>query len=810
MKDLNRRSPLLTLLILTILALIFFFGVLFQNKTFHYGDLSSYFYPLRSFFFNQVKSGEMPLWNPFDGTGVPTLANPQTGAFYPLNVLYLVMPSLRAFNVSIVLHFLIAALGMVLLLRGFRLRWPAVLAGAVSFAFGGVVLSLHSMLDYFEAAVWLPAFLHFVLGCLWRRPTWRGVAGGAVTYALMLINSVQYALLAAMVCALATIIALAIRRPDFPAKRKAWAVTAVLCIGLLGLTLSAVQTVPTVLGLQEMGRGEPLSLKEATRVSMQPAGLANLLVPGLLYDLDGTVAPARRPLVSGDRQTWILELYPGVFALLFGFWGLAIAPLRHRLLWGGLIVISIPLALGKSLPFYSWVYHTIPFFDHFRYPEKFLLFFALGLSVLAAFGLNALASDERKHHRLAAVVLVWIAPVAALALWQLLDVRSFVTAMLCLLFNIDLTQLVGEAVSQVSEQVAPLLWRFRLTAILMTLCGLLIWLARRRPQARKTVVLLVCVLCVVDLFVANRPATPMIDASLLTTPPEIAQYMPAGFNEPRLASVQDWRVHHQPEVTTLREVAHARTWLHKEELVPDYGMLYGLGTIHPISVLAGKRQQWIEKRMRRLTGEERLPLFDLFNARYLLSIYPVNREGVEKIADIERNGQTLYENRNAFGAAYLRRKMVLADSSEQAWGRIIDGQIDPRETVVWQRNDAAEKEDRGNAGGEGGAALEFVSPHAFNLSVQTDAPAYAVTGIAYHPHWRCRDENGRVTKRIANGLFLSFPVVASTQITCHYADHDFRTGGLIGSIGLLILAVVVVVGVLGDRRKQDIAGGADR
>lgn len=47
------------------------------------------------------KSGELPLWNPYEMSGKPFLANFQTGAFYPLNLILVFLPFQLGWSVFI-------------------------------------------------------------------------------------------------------------------------------------------------------------------------------------------------------------------------------------------------------------------------------------------------------------------------------------------------------------------------------------------------------------------------------------------------------------------------------------------------------------------------------------------------------------------------------------------------------------------------------------------------------------------------------------------------------------------------------------
>src|ERR1700726_4558619 len=69
--------------LLALLALLLFVRPLIRGEVFTFRDHSDYFQPPRYFTALELRQGRMPLWNPYNASGEPWLANPQTGVFYP-------------------------------------------------------------------------------------------------------------------------------------------------------------------------------------------------------------------------------------------------------------------------------------------------------------------------------------------------------------------------------------------------------------------------------------------------------------------------------------------------------------------------------------------------------------------------------------------------------------------------------------------------------------------------------------------------------------------------------------------------------
>ena len=68
----------------------------FQNgvpfKNFLITDPVRQQYPWKFLAIDYLKIGQLPLWNPYTFSGSPLLANFQSGAFYPLNIIFFILP----------------------------------------------------------------------------------------------------------------------------------------------------------------------------------------------------------------------------------------------------------------------------------------------------------------------------------------------------------------------------------------------------------------------------------------------------------------------------------------------------------------------------------------------------------------------------------------------------------------------------------------------------------------------------------------------------------------------------------------------
>ncbi|HEY5251524.1 MAG TPA: hypothetical protein VIJ09_07680, partial [Acidimicrobiales bacterium] len=113
-------------------------------------------FPLRVLVGVDLGHGHLPLWDPFLWSGAPLLAGFNAGAAYPTTALFAVLPGALAWVFNQVAVELVAAAGVVCLLRVLGRSWLASGLAAAAFSFGGFMTAQSVHLDLVQAAAWLP------------------------------------------------------------------------------------------------------------------------------------------------------------------------------------------------------------------------------------------------------------------------------------------------------------------------------------------------------------------------------------------------------------------------------------------------------------------------------------------------------------------------------------------------------------------------------------------------------------------------------------------------------------------------------
>jgi len=123
-------------------------------------DVVNQIIPWKIFTIDQFKSGNIPLWNPYNLAGSPHLANWQSAVFYPLNLLFLLFNWANAWGLFIISQPLLAGIFTYLYCQNLKLSKPASLIASISFAFSGFLTTWFQWGTLGHAILWLPL-------CLW-------------------------------------------------------------------------------------------------------------------------------------------------------------------------------------------------------------------------------------------------------------------------------------------------------------------------------------------------------------------------------------------------------------------------------------------------------------------------------------------------------------------------------------------------------------------------------------------------------------------------------------------------------------------
>ena len=151
-----RRQHALAAVVLSAIIVAYYLPQALAGRSLGEGEGVIYYLPMRAAVADAWRNGRWPLWNPYVCGGMPLLADCQAGAFYPPNLLYLWFEPVVAMNIVVLGGHIVAAWGMVFLLRAYRVSAWAAGVGATAFVFSGFLVAHMGHVSIVNAAVWLP------------------------------------------------------------------------------------------------------------------------------------------------------------------------------------------------------------------------------------------------------------------------------------------------------------------------------------------------------------------------------------------------------------------------------------------------------------------------------------------------------------------------------------------------------------------------------------------------------------------------------------------------------------------------------
>jgi len=344
------------------------------NASIHW-DAADEFQPGQQYLSYELHAGHLPFWTPYLWAGFPFLADPQLGAWYPLNWPFLLIgPSAHVFEAENLLHALVACFGAYLLAKKLFGNTAAALFAGLSYGLSGFFAGHSSHTPMFQAAAWLPWLLLLYARALESRAWRNGALASLAAGTIVLAGHFQTALYCFAALALFALAQRWSGRFRLPTSQWRRCLALVVPISLAGACLSAVATLPG-LELAFHSTRTTVSALSHGEGFLTAGSLATLLYPNYYGAISGHY--------NGPADITQYYFYAGVLLL-----PLAALGLRNRAArWAGacLIVPCIWYGAGSSLGLYYLV-ARLPGFRSVRAPVHIWFVASLGLSLLAAAG----------------------------------------------------------------------------------------------------------------------------------------------------------------------------------------------------------------------------------------------------------------------------------------------------------------------------------------------------------------------------------------------------------------------------------------
>ncbi len=739
----------------TAAVLVFFWDAVTLQKAFFYFDITEINFPYRAFLAREMQAGRFSRWCPGLYCGLPLYSESQAGYLHPLKfVFYPWMETWKAFNLDCVASVWLTGLGAYGWLR--RHVGPrGALTGASIFGFSGFVWAHFVHTSMLNALTSVP-FIMWALEWSWARGRTAGIALGAFALACQVFaGHLQDAIFSAALIGIYGAFRL-VTESTWKPRLRAFLVS-VAVIGL-GMTLAAVQWIPSKELLDRSPRAGGLTWRELTYGSWHPE-----LIPALVVrEAYGTRA-RDTDWLDGFYPYHEMNAYLGITALVLAVIGGAACRDRWVAFWIFLAGLSCVLMLGRFTFVFDYA-NRIPIAGSSRIPVRFHLWLSLAAAALAGVGVDRLERGYLVRLRAPALLVVALVlfslPIvfcAYLPAWSG-AIRATITYHINRNHWLKQDLLVGTA----------------RTAVLGAIAALAIYRASRSRSGRvRSVCCSVLPLVVIaDLLGSHWRDVPTIDPSYWTVPPASVAVLKAEPNLSRIIGGADKSAGepgYASEYVDLFRVRDQLDW----SLPP----VWGLSSARGETPLISSRLLAFTDTVKQAEGR-----FDLQSvSHFLTGRIPRPGEG--------EPGTRIYVNPTVLPRARLIGRPMYAKDRSEAVSALKAFGAHVRDRLVVEDPDRPIAPD---ADGTGTARIVRDKPEHVEIETDSTSPAYLVLADTFDPGWSASVDGKAAPIRPA---WVAFRAVALSSGR-HRVVFSYRPAGFARGLSLSLAGLVAIVGLL--------------
>ncbi len=746
----GRQGALLLALAALVYAVYWYRDLVFLNRVQVFQDLYTFLLPRDHAARLLVRFGWPPLWNPLHGLGRPFAGDLQSGVYYPPYWVLRRLGEPLGFNLSIIFHHWIAAVGAFAWMRYRGLsRWGATL-GALCLAFGGAAVSLDHHVILQRSAAWIPVALYWFERWYTER---RADLFVLLTLALALIllgGQPEMFLLATVV-----MIGLMVDRAS-DGRRHAIAsgLGSLAVANGLVLALCAVQVIPFAELLHQTDRSAGLAVEDVVEFSLPPAGALAFLLPHAITDRQGNFHATDAFWQRESQAPLLVSLYIGVSLMLI-VPGLADASRFRRRYWSAIASAALVLSMGRYLPGFLWLLTHVPALRFARYPEKLVLIVHGVLAMGVATGLDSIIRRPTRLRRVAIGAAV-AGLISGAASWSV--ARAIAASPVGLSHDL-LTLAVSFAVF---AAVAALGWR--------------------QPAACATSIIL---LAAIDLWRVNGDLLPTVDWDTVRSPPRSFAALRSAGDPLRIYANRP----EQPDASPFPTL-----FLRAHNLMMDEAsQFYGIANIFTPGTVNLAASERLLSLISHAPRERAAVILGAFNVAYVTSLTDLRRPGLSEVQQpADPADAYVYRVEPLAPRAFVARAVLPVARPEDAIEHVQHGD-DPASRVAVVVGDMPAGLP---AAMRGAVTIELYQPDRIVLRARMDTPGLIVVSDAYYGGWRAWvDDAPRPIVRanyFARGVYAA---AGEHRIVLEYRPLTHTIGAIISACACaLSLSVLLISG----------------
>jgi len=797
-----------TVIIISILLLIFYHQIVFEGKTLLPPDtLTAKSY--KTFINDALKQGTYPLWNPYIFSGMPSLGSltapliniVDTVINYTLIGIGYILP-LTPF-MRILLNYLFFGLLTYLLLISLNTNRLAALFSAIAVVFlpQFIAFTAFGHNSKFLSVVLIPLIFWSVNQLLHKKNllffSLTALAIGFqllrahvqvcyYTYLFIGIYFIYYAII------------------EYKATKKLNSI--VKSAGLLAGTVVVALLLSSVLyisvyeyshySIRGGGVSGGLDYDYASNWSFSPAEMITFLVPSF-FGFGGATYWGKMPFTD-------YPLYMGIIVLFLAGLALIIRHDRYVIFFAIIALFSLIVSFGKHLPIlYGPMFKLLPFFNKFRVPSMIHILLDISVVLMAGLGLHYLinlkqSGDNQIIQKKYQSIKKYFYIFGAIGILILL----FVTLGKGTILNwIVSSGKISSSAYQVAYQMA--LKDTVIMLILLGISGFIVLYYLNKELKTELLGIGLIFLLIVDLWLIDFKIIepkPAVDEQSFFRKTDVVEFLeqqkqpfrifPIRLNQPG-EKPDNWYMYFKLQNVYGYHAAKLKIYQETlEELqLPHLYMLKFLK-----QGVDDRGQQIVQLR----TLEE-VPLnllyahqafLNMLNVKYLISAYPIPDTSCQLI---KRGSALIYENKHALPRAYFVDNFKTLSSKQKIFDFIGSGQFDPARTAILEE----EPEFTVQPNPENQVELISYDIHKIKLKASLKSPSLMVLSEIYYPAGWKAYVDGELTKIYKTNYILRsiFLESGDHQVEFVFGPKSFYVGLIISIITCILLIVTLIYSI---------------
>lgn len=728
-------------------------------------DVVRQLFPWKDFAVQSLKNGKIPLWNPYNLSGNPLMANFQSGLFYPLNVLFFLSSFTNGWTVYVLLIPLLSAIFTYIFMREIGVSKVAASYAGIVFAFSSYMVVWMEWGNIGHSLLWMPLALFFtekLLKTFTRK------------YAWLLILTLVLSLLAGYIqgyfylTAVIVVYFLAKHSIKSPHGLKKTIVFFLLLVAPALLTL--FQLLPTI---------ELFSLSSRSNYSLSQ--IQSLLNP-IWYSITTIV-----PNFFGNpaaRNHWFFGTYierVSYFGLIpFLLACFAIFNRRSKKEISIFAVLSFSSLFFATDFFINRYLYLLPMpFISTTVPTRILSIFVFSGSVLSGIGLDILLSQQNKKRLLS----------------LLIGFFTFFLILWCIVFLLPKVIGGSEVLSHFAVAKRNLLLPTLFFVVFAIAAVIFIAIKQQKKFVANIFVLLIIIFTFTDLFLFFSKITPFSPTSYVYPRTPVISFLK------NKGIWRSWGYGTAYIDTNFQTFEHTFSSDGYEPLhINRYNEFISsskngkIPTIVPradANIIGGYGQDDLRNNFYRQR------IINLLGVKYIIHNFDTQRSSIPDTATFpeeryqlvwNRNGQQVYENKDVLPRFFLASKNVVEKDEQKIISTLLNKEFDYYTTVI------TDKQLPGNYRSfDKYATVKMIQYHANNSMFETNALSDVILVLTdnYYPGWNVTIDGKSSAIYRANYTFRAVPVPRGNHtITFSYQPNSFRAGVTLSLVSFLLLLLL--------------------